>query len=98
MSDPRDVDPRLHAYLDGELSADEAAQFDGDLRPGSIPRNQLETLMHLGAWFRATRPRAPATLARSVELALRLEQAASQTPSQKAGRFRWLWAPTMAMA
>ena len=98
MSDPRDVDPRLHAYLDGELSADQAAEFDGELRPGSIPRNQLETLMHLGAWFRATRPRAPATLARSVELALRLEQAPSRTPSNRVGRFRWVWAPATALA
>ena len=98
MSDPRDVDPRLHAYLDGELSAEEAAQFDGELRPGSIPRNQFETLMHLGAWFRATRPRAPETLARSVELALRLEQGASRTPATKPGIFRWLWAPAAAVA
>jgi hypothetical protein len=66
MAGSQDMDPRLHAYLDGELSASEAAQFKGDLRPGSVSRNQLETLMHLGAWFRTTRPRAPATLADAV--------------------------------
>jgi len=45
MAGSEDMDPRLHAYLDGELSASEAAQFKGDLRPGSALRNQLETLI-----------------------------------------------------
>ena len=100
MAGSRDVDPWLHAYLDGELSAPEAALFDGDLRPGSVPGNQLETLMHLGVWLRATRPRAPANLAESVERALEHDRV--QSPRipfwRNPATLRWMWVPTAALA
>jgi hypothetical protein len=73
MSDKREheaVDPRLHAYLDGELSPSDAAAFEGDLRPGSTSRNRLKTLRNIEAWFQATRPRAPSSLGGAVERAL----------------------------
>jgi AMP-activated protein kinase-like protein len=100
MAGTRDVDPRLHAYLDGELPAPEAAHFDGDLRPGSIPRNQLETFKHLGSWLRATRPRAPANLAQSVVRVLEYDRV--QRPRKPFWRdsayLRWIWVPTAALA
>lgn len=96
MARSEDMDPRLHAYLDGELSASEAAQFKGDLRPGSVSRNQLETLMHLGAWFRTTRPRAPATLADAVMRTLEREEAAQKVVvlRRRSPLLRWAWVPT----
>ena len=95
-----DMDPRLHAYLDGELSASEAAEFKGDLRPGSVSRNQLETLMHLGAWFRTTRPRAPATLADAVVHALEREQAGHKVVvlRHRPSIIRWAWVPATLVA
>ena len=100
MAGSQDMDPRLHAYLDGELSASEAAQFKGDLRPGSVSRNQLETLMHLGAWFRTTRPRAPATLTDDVLRTLEREQAANNVVvlRRRSPLIRWAWVPAAAAA
>jgi hypothetical protein len=100
MAGSRDVDPRLHAYLDGELSAGEADRFEGDLRPGSVPWNQLETLMHLGAWFRTTRPRAPANLADAVERTLAREQPVRGVFDfrPRPAFLRWIWAPAAAVA
>ncbi len=100
MAGSKDMDPRLHAYLDGELSAPEAAEFKGDLRPGSALRNQLETLMHLGAWFRTTRPRAPATLADAVVRALDHEHAAQNVVvlRRRSLFLRWAWVPAAAAA
>jgi|GEM_PF-950097 len=100
MAGSPDMDPRLNAFLDGELSASEAAQFKGELRPGSVSRNQFETLMHLGAWFRITRPRAPANLALAVERALEREQIAGKAVVLRP-RFsflRWAWVPVAAAA
>ncbi|SRR5258705_7691177 len=96
MARSEDMDPRLHAYLDGELSASEAAQFKGDLRPGSVSRNQLDSLMHLGAWFRTTRPRAPATLADAVVRTLEREAAAQNVVvlRRRSLFIRWAWVPT----
>src|SRR5262245_49663401 len=99
MAGSHDMDPRLNAYLDGELSASEAAEFKGELRPGSVSRNQLETLMHLGAWFRTTRPRAPATLADSVEQILEREAAARKViVLRRPSLVRWAWVPVAAAA
>jgi hypothetical protein len=100
MAGSQDMDPRLHAFLDGELSASEAAQFNGDLRPGSVSRNQLETLMHLGAWFRTTRPRAPATLADAVLRTLEHERAANNVVvlRRRSPFIRWAWVPAAAVA
>ena len=94
------IDPKLHAYLDGELSASEAAQFKGDLRPGSIDRNRLETLMHLGAWFRTTRPRAPETLADAVVRAIENEIASQKVVvlRRRSTLIRWAWVPGLAAA
>ena len=99
MAGPQDIDPRLNAYLDGELSASEAAEFEGELRPGSVSRNQLETLLHLGAWFRTTRPRAPENLAHSVEEILERETAARKViVLRQPSILRWAWAPAAAAA
>ena len=64
------IDPQVHDFLDGEFSASKAAAFEADLRPGNTTVNQVRTFRHLRAWFRDTRPRAPSSLARSVEEAL----------------------------
>jgi hypothetical protein len=56
--------------------------------------------MHLGAWFRTTRPRAPATLALAVERALEREQIAREAVILRP-RFsflRWAWVPAAAVA
>jgi AMP-activated protein kinase-like protein len=99
MAGSRDMDPRLNAYLDGELSASEAAEFEGELRPGSVSRNQLDTLLHLGAWFRTTRPRAPANLADSVEQILREDAARKVVVLRRQPSFvRWAWVPVAAAA
>jgi hypothetical protein len=100
MAGSKDIDPRLNAYLDGELSAQEAAEFKGELRPGSVSRNQIETLMHLGAWFRTTRPRAPASLADSVERILEREAAARKVVvlQRRHSPLRWAWVPVAAAA
>jgi hypothetical protein len=95
-------DPRLHAYLDGELSPSDAAAFEGDLRPGTQHRNQVETFKHLGAWFRATRPRAPSSLSRRVVEALDREHSGARVPASpllggkriRVGLPRpWVWTP-----
>jgi len=93
--DPR-LDPRIHAYLDGDLSASEAQAFEGDLRSGSTSGNQLESLKQLRAWFRSTRPRAPSNLARRVQTALEQEletrdrvPASAPGPS-RIGPFGWI--------
>jgi len=79
-----EIDPRLHAYLDGELSPSDAAAFEGDLRSGMALGNHVETLQHLGAWSQATRPRAPSSLSRVVEQALERERARSPRVSSSA--------------
>ena len=109
MNGPHELDPRLHDYLDGELSDSEAHAFEGDLRPGSTLGNQLESLKHLRAWFRATRPRAPSNLFRTVEIALERElaprdrvPASGSFPSspRRLPRIRprldWVWIPAAA--
>ena len=101
-----ELDSRVHAYLDGELSSSESAAFEEDLRSGIVPGNPLKTLMHLGAWFRATRPRTPSSLVRSVENALAHENAERLTPSTSHGWkprgfqrwLRWALVPATALA
>lgn len=107
--DKQTIDPRLHAWLDGELSSSETAAFEGDLRSGST-RNQLETFEHLGSWFRATRSRAPSFLAEDIERALRdapvvLAHPHSVSPSNSKRRraparswLDWAWVPAAAAA
>ncbi len=102
------IDPRVHDFLDGEISASDAAAFEVDLRPGNTTVNQVRTLRHLGAWFRDTRPRAPSSLARSVEEALEAEfggqgRARSAIPAWwkrlgLPGGPRWVWIPAAAAA
>jgi hypothetical protein len=106
----RDIDPRLHAYLDGELSASETAAFEEDLRSGNVSANHLKLLTHLGAWFQATRLRAPSSLAESVERAVEFDRepdraAASTTPASTwwrqlwvRPRRGWVWVPAAAAA
>lgn len=103
----RELDPRIHAVLDGEISPSETAAFEGELRPGTAPGYQLETLKHLGAWFRATRSRAPSNLFRDVERALERERALDaripSSPVRGRRRFprpalRWAWVPAAVMA
>ena len=98
MSEERDdkpIDPRLHAYLDGDLSPSDAAAFEGDLRPGSTSRNRPKTLRNIEAWFQATRPRAPSSLGGAVERALAPEGSfsppatAPPTPSRYSLRAWW---------
>ncbi len=80
----RDIDPRLHAYLDGELSSSEAAAFEEDLRSGKISGKQLNALQRIDTWCRATSSRAPSSLARDVDGALRDQRAsASRAPSSR---------------
>lgn len=102
------IDPRVHDFLDGEVSASEAAAFEVDLRPGNTTANQVRTFRHLGSWFRDTRPRAPSSLARSVEEALEAEfagrsRAGSTVPAwwkrlTLSGGRRWAWIPAAAAA
>jgi hypothetical protein len=94
------MDPRVHAVLDGDISSSDAAAFEGDLRPGTHHRNQLDTFMHLGAWFRATRPRAPSNLFLQVTDALeRSPLKVPSSPSAPGKRIRvelprpWVWIP-----
>ena len=82
--EPRDIDPRLHAYLDGDLSPSEAAAFEEDLRSGKISGKELEALQRIDSWCRATSSRAPSSLARDVERALRDQRASvSRAPSSR---------------
>jgi anti-sigma factor RsiW len=107
----RDIDPRLHAYLDGELSPSEAAAFEGDLRSGKISGKQLDALQRIDTWCRATSSRAPSSLARDVDRALRDQRApmsraaSSRVPSWLkpaywslgwAGESRRYWIPAAA--
>ena len=102
------IDPRVHEFLDGEISASEAAAFEVDLRPGNTTENQVRTLTHLGAWFRDTRSRAPSSLARSVERALEAELAGQNQAGStfsawwkrliSPGGLRWAWIPAAAAA
>ena len=108
------IDPSIHEYLDGEISTSEAAAFEVDLRPGSTTENQVRTFMHLGTWFRDTRPRAPSSLVRSVEESLEAEVSdQGRVSGQKRaettirtwwerltlrGGLRWVWIPAAAAA
>lgn len=89
----RDIDPRLHAYLDGELSPSEAAAFEEDLRSGKISGRQLDALQRIDTWCRVTSLRAPSSLARDVDHALRDERASvSRAPSSRVPS--WLKPPS----
>ena len=102
------MDPRVHDVLDGELSTSEAAAFEVDLQPGDTSENQVRTLTHLGAWFRDTRPRAPSSLARSVQRVLEAELAGGDRAGSAfqewrkrltlRGGLRWVWIPAAAAA
>jgi hypothetical protein len=98
--EPRAMDPRVHTILDGDIPSSDAAAFEGDLRPGTHHRNQLETFMHLGAWFRATRPRAPSTLSlRVMEAIERPPRGVRPSPPAPGKRIQvriprpWVWIP-----
>lgn len=109
----RDLDARLHAYLDGELSPSDAAAFERDLRTGTTLWNRLKTLQYIEARFQATRPRAPSSLGAAVEKAITPEESttpfSAATPSLpprssrwgrvfRGTRPRWVWAPAAAAA
>jgi hypothetical protein len=106
--DDNAIDPRVHDFLDGEVSTSEAAAFEVDLRPGSTSENQVRTFRHLGTWFRSTRPRAPSSLARSVEAALEAEIAVQERAESAIpgwwkrviprGGLRWAWIPAATAA
>jgi len=90
--DNRGFDPRLHEFLDGEMTPSESAAFEGELRPGTTLGTQLDLLKHLGTWTRATRSRSPSSLAQRVEEALRAERRPAPSPASALWR-RFLQAP-----
>ena len=100
-----EIDPRVHAVLDGDTSSSDTAAFEGDLRSGDESRGLLETFEHLGAWLRSTRSRAPSNLFLSVERRIESDLPSAdgnvhsprwweRLPSRPL--LRWAWVPAAA--
>ncbi len=100
--DRKQIDPLLHARLDGEASPSDSAAFEGDLRSGATLANQHRIMKDLEAWLGATRSRAPSSLARDVVRALEVEREitvrAIPSPRRLRALRRWVWIPAAAAA
>jgi anti-sigma factor RsiW len=84
-------DPRLSAYLDGELSAEEAAEVERHLAECATCRARLRALERIAKTLRRARPAAPA--ANPV-----IRPAFAAAPAAARRRSLWRWAVAGAAA
>ncbi len=89
---PDGIDLRLHAYLDGEMTAAELQSFERELATSAVLRQQLTALRELEGWLEETRPQASPGLAASVVAAIQADGSAevAGADSRDHGR-NWSW-------
>jgi len=92
-NEPVRLDQRIQDYLDGELSASEAAAFEAELRTDAGLGNRVAALRGMAIWFRSTRDAAPSSLASTVERALEAERASTADASPAAEPLRLIADP-----
>jgi hypothetical protein len=89
------MDVRLHAYLDGELTPDEARAFELAVEADADLRRRLAALSAMDGWIRATRPEAPPSILAGVRDRLVREREGRAWDWTRFAR-RWRWAAAAA--
>lgn len=82
----QNIDPRVHLYLDGELSSSDAAAFEEELRADAVLQNQVLVLRGMTNWSQAARLQAPSSFMAQVLDAIEVDDAEEHDAEDKAAR------------